>query len=901
MVAAYGVWGSPLHAQQPRAGAIGGQVVGPDAKPLADAVLNVPGTSHRTVTDRSGRFHIPDVAPGSHLIVVRYLGFRPDTLPVEVLAGQTRQVAVTLKPAPYDLDRVVVEGARRGQARALNQQRTATNIQNVIAQEQIDRFPDANIADGLKRVPGVTASQDYGEASGVMLRGLSSGLNSVTIDGERVPSNTSGGRSVSLGNILSDMVGAIEVHKALTADMDADAIGGSINLITKIPTEGRRLLSGSIGGGYNELRAKNQIDASLTYGERFGKLGVLASGSIVDSKRQEESLHYGWDGNTLEDFTLYNYNLDRTRLGTSGMVDYQLGDRSRVYVRGMYNQFDDNQYTPKFTHSLRGGDSLTTDGVIDAPTLRTGRQRNHTQKIITLGAGGAHVLNGVDVDYSASYAKGGDNQPTYFNASWRSIGDFDIDLRDHNFPLVTPANGTDPYRESAFKLSDFSVEREESGDRDVTGQLNLKRPYRTSAFAGNIKVGGKVREKNNFRVARESAFRPLSGTNITLDQYPRTGFGNTDFYEGHYNFGPGYDPRSLSQFHLANPQLFEEFVDREKVVDEYNARERVAAVYGMVDATFGRLTVNTGLRYEHTAIGYDANEVQFDADGEFVGNVPLSQEQSYGGFYPSLHLLYRVSENTNVRAAATRTLARPGYSSLAPYELVLKEDEEISRGNPALRPYHALNFDLLAEHYLSSVGLVAGGIFYKKLNDVIIGRTFKQVGGSFDGYQVEQPQNAANASVWGIESTWQQQFTSLPGLFGGLGLYANYTFTKSRLELPGAEARELSLPSQIPHAANVALLYEKYGVSSSLSLNYQAGFVDDVGGSADEDEYFGSRRQWDISLGKTLRSGVMLYTEVNNLTNEPYQFYVGRNGQSTTPLENAIYGRWGTVGLRFNY
>lgn len=889
----------PATAQAQQTGGVQGRVLGPDAAVVADARVQIVGTSIDIVTDTDGRFHVRGLEPGTHRVAISYLGLRPDTVIAHVTAASTADLTVRLVASAVALEGLEIVGQRRGQARALNQQRTALNIRNVIAQEQIERFPDANIADGLKRVPGVTVSQDYGEAAGVMVRGLSSSLNSVTINGERVPSNTIGGRGVNLGGILSDMVGGIEVHKALTPDMDADAIGGSINLITRHPRDGETILTATAASGYNEFQETPQKDFDLTFGRRVGKIGFLLGGSYLNSYRSEESLHYRWNDAVLEDFTLYNYELERERYALNGTLEYDFSGRSRAYVRAMYNRFDDRQYTPKFTHSLRGGDDLTASAVTNAPTYRTARQRNHALTTVTIAAGGAHPVGAARLDYSLSYARGGNDQPTYFNASWATTGDYSIDLSNREYPRVTPVNGTDPYRLSDYQLTGFSIETEETGDRNFTGAVNLELPFRNSEFAGAFRVGGKLRAKETFRVAQETAYSPAAGVVITMDEHPRNGFGNSSFYGSRYDFGGGYDPGSLSQYFRSNPGEFVGTYDYEKPMDEYDAHEEVGAAYGMVTATLGRLTALAGVRYEHTWLGYDGNLVQFDTDGSYLGTAPVDQEQSYGGFYPGIHLRFQLADNTNLRAAVTRSLARPAYSSLAPYELVLHEDNEIERGNPNLEPYSAVNYDLLGEHYLSNVGIIAGGFFYKDLGNVIVDRTYQQVGGPYDGYSVAQPQNGTGARVWGLEASWQQQLTFLPGPLSGLGVYLNYTYADSRMDVGDGE-REIAVPGQIPHAANVAALYEKYGFSGSLSMNYQGRFIDDVGSSPMEDEYFGSRTQWDVSASQRLLRNVRVFAEVNNLTNEPYRFYVGPNGNGSIPLENAVYGRWGTIGLRYD-
>src|SRR5690606_37844237 len=156
----------------------------------------------------------------------------------------------------------------RGQAKALNQQRNNANITNIISSDQVGRFPDANIGDALKRVPRITMQNDQGEARNIIVRGLSPELNSVTINGDRIPSPEGDNRNVQMDLIPFDMISTIEVNKTLTPDMDADAIGGSVNLITRaVPN--RERISATLSGGYAPIRDKGLYNGAFIYGNRF--------------------------------------------------------------------------------------------------------------------------------------------------------------------------------------------------------------------------------------------------------------------------------------------------------------------------------------------------------------------------------------------------------------------------------------------------------------------------------------------------------------------------------------------------------------------------------------------------------------------------------------------------------
>ncbi|MEM9261927.1 MAG: carboxypeptidase regulatory-like domain-containing protein, partial [Bacteroidota bacterium] len=276
-----------------RAQHLTGRVLDEANLPLAGATLSIDETS-LSVTDQDGFFSLLNLPIGDHLLRVTYIGFNPKERTVTINEGETTTLDIQLKPG-VELATVAIISQVRGQARALNQQQSAVNITNVIAADQIGRFPDQNIGDALKRVSGVNVQYDQGEARFGNIRGTSPQLNSVTINGERIPSAEAEIRSIQLDLIPADMVQAVEVNKAVTPDMDADAIGGSVNLVTRSAPYERRI-SGTLGGGYNFLADEPTLNASLIYGERFaeGKLGLIVSGSHFDNNLGSDNVEEEW-------------------------------------------------------------------------------------------------------------------------------------------------------------------------------------------------------------------------------------------------------------------------------------------------------------------------------------------------------------------------------------------------------------------------------------------------------------------------------------------------------------------------------------------------------------------------------------------------------------------------------
>ena len=236
-----------------------GKVIDDQNLSLPGASILIKGTTIGTVTNQEGEFVIAGLASGSYGIQVKYLGYDSKDEDVQLRDGQTLELKFELSTGTIDGEEFIVFGDRlKGQARALNQQKNNSNITNIVASDQIGRFPDANIGDAIKRIPGITMQNDQGEARDIIIRGMSPELNSVTLNGERIPSAEGENRRVQMDLIPADMIQTIEVNKAVLPDMDADAIGGSVNLVTRKAPNGLRV-SGTGATGLNLLSEKPNL------------------------------------------------------------------------------------------------------------------------------------------------------------------------------------------------------------------------------------------------------------------------------------------------------------------------------------------------------------------------------------------------------------------------------------------------------------------------------------------------------------------------------------------------------------------------------------------------------------------------------------------------------------------
>ena len=327
-----------------------GTVLDDQSGKMPGAHVYLEGTNYSSLTDINGEYAIYNVPAGDYNIVVSYIGFNDQQEPVKLEEGKTLIKEIELKEGVM-LSEIVINGRLEGQAKAMNTQKNNLNITEIIAREQIERFPDANIGDALKRISGINVQYDQGEARFANIRGTAPELNSITINGERIPSAEAEQRYVQLDLIPADVIETIELNKAVTPDMDGDAIGGSINLVTQKASP-NSLFSGTIGSGYSFLTAKPIIKGKLTYSNRFfdNKIGLIVNASILDKYTRSDNMESEWDYTDENDkdgsavpteVQVRQYELQRLRQSYSATLDYQINPNHNLYFTAMYNWRND--------------------------------------------------------------------------------------------------------------------------------------------------------------------------------------------------------------------------------------------------------------------------------------------------------------------------------------------------------------------------------------------------------------------------------------------------------------------------------------------------------------------------------------------------------------------------------
>lgn len=928
----------PAHAQSGR-GAISGIVKDSGGAILQGAKIVLEPKVRPVLTDNQGEFTVTEIAPGEYSLTISYLGFEPYNGKITVAAGQTARVDVILKVGSANEEVLVVAERAHGEAEAINRIQTGDNILQIATAEMITSLPNANMADAIGRMPSVTLDRDEGEGAYIQVRGTEPRLTNVTINGNTIPSEEGGVRQIRLDAVASDLVDSVELNKTLSANQDADGIGGSVNFVTKTAESKPTLILTGLGGLSLIAQGRVVDQVGVTMGKRFGadkKLGILGGFTYDYNGRGFDDIEpsFASGSTTYGDLAAREYMYNRSRYGLTGSIDRKLNGGSSLYLKGMFSEFYDY------------GDKWYYDYIqAAAPKFYTSK-KSPTYAVSTVNTGGKHFFgsSALHWDVSASYswedAAAGNPKADFVWLPASGVASkinyaIDQTSRPH-LPQFTPTNATldQIQTPSNWVLTDAYTSSGRSGALSLAGLTNYTRIHKLGSRFGEFSMGAKVRNVHRGQNALQYIYdlggtgaKPNSSTPSTYRMNNFLGsFTNPDYYDGAYKLGPVSDFTKIisNAVNSASPLLL---LDMPKTLSKtatanYNLVERISAGYAMESVDLApHLHLQVGVRFENT---YENGWGFKYVSGASQTTRTAPTVNSYLDVLPSAQLRYSPTPNSNLRLVYGRGIARPDPLDLVPY--VNETDGAancptgyscagtLAMGNPKLVAEYANNYDLLYEQFLKPLGMIQVGFFYKDLSKPLFQtQSVQQYLGQ--NWAATQWINGTTAHLYGFEIGYQQHMSYLPGFLGGLGMNANYSYTGSEANgIPfgsnGATTyRSAPLLRQAPHTWNIGPTYDRGRISIRGGINfnshnlYKYNSVDPActvvtctaNGPAG-DQYVYDHTQVDVQGTVRLYRGLNLLAYGQNLTNEPFGYY---NGDPKYMIQREYYKQTLAFGLKY--
>jgi len=929
---------SPVFAQSAK-GILMGRVTDSAGAVLQGAQIQLVPSAGAIVSDKQGEFVVPNLAPGSYEVKIAFLGFAPFTKTVAVTAGVPTYLDAAMKVASAAQEIIVTSTDVHGDAESINRIDTSENILNVITNDQIMSLPNADVADALGRMLGVTLERDEGEGKYVQIRGTEPRLSNTTIDGVLAPSPEASVNQIKLDTIPADLVESVEINKTLSANQDGDAIGGSVNLVTK--TAGNTPSITAFGnGGYTPIvDGRHASQYGVTAGKRYfdNKLGILGNYTYDYNGRGIDDIEPSVDPGTLtpsyDSIDLREYRYDRTRWGAASSFDYKLSEGSLLYAKTFYSDFKD--YGDKWVYTLNDdvspastptGDPATFGG--DVPKYSTSKRApDYGLGLLTIG--GNHLFTNswfkweTAVSRARQLAAAGNPGAKFKvlkankgDAFWGNNCAYDPGVNPSQYrpewqPACTAA-GAETYNPDIYQLSELDLTSGQTTQINLQGSAAYAFNYHAGGHFSTFEIGIKERNQHKGQFAYSPTYDNVGGK-FLMSQF-LSPIHNSNYYDKSYNIGPLTDFDSIVAFASANAAAFPLDVDATHIgsdASNFNLDQRITAGYLMNTTQFGKLHLQAGLRFEATNLKTTGYQVTTNPDGSWGGTTPVNGAQSYLDILPSVQARYAITNNSDVRASYGRGIARPDPQDLIPYVTLdtSQTPSLLGIGNPALVPEHAENFDVLYEHYLNPLGLIQTGFFYKSLSDPLTQETRILTSGAYTGFKQTQPTNGGSAWVYGIEIGYQQRLSFLPGLMSGLGFSGNYTYSNSQAQ--GVDPLRTDSPAllrQTPNTWNLGPSYDHGRVSVHMGFEYNGASIyayqyenltyatdangnpvynsngtlqtvanPQIGNTAGPagDNYLYAHLQVDAQVSYRLHKGFEVYGQGLNLTNEVFGFYNG--------------------------
>lgn len=789
--------------------------------------------------------------------------------------------------------------------KALKEQRASDSVESVVHADGVAQLPDQNAAEAVQRLPGVSVERDQGEGRFVSVRGLGPDLNSVTINGTLVPAPESDRRAVALDVLPAELVQSLTVIKTLTPDMDANSLGGTIDVesLSAFDHEGL-FYTGSTEGSYDENtdqtspKFSGAISDRFSLGEGIDNFGVAAALSWQERKFGSDNVETGgaWDfedGARLEELEQRDYAITRERAGGGLNFDYKPDDVSSYYLRTLYSRFKDSE--TRNAAGIEFDDARLPGETGDGEGYRELKDREETQEIQSYVFGGERMMGLWTLSGQAGYSRSSEDSPGHIaGATFEGIRDFTgTGFDDSKKPRLNVENGF--YDPANFALDKIDWEKQNTEDTEKNIRLDLARDYDLSGYAAQAKFGGKLSRRDKTNDLEAWTYEDLD-TFFSDEQLNLGRFQKGTVHYALDRFGPGI---SAIKGLIGQLDAADFYNEEESRVNDFDMSEDINAAYLMNTLDVDDWRFIAGLRYEGTEFEAKGTGIR---DGAYES---IERKRDYHHWLPGLHARYQLDKDTQLRAAWTKSVVRPTFGQLAPGFVI--DGDEASFGNPDLSPLESSNFDLGIEHYLGRAGVVSAFVFYKDIDNFIYNTDLAGTGAWATFDEANTYANGDNAKLYGLELAYSQKFDWLPAPWNGLLLGANATFSRSDASIEGFDAasgrtleRDIDLPNQSDTVGNLMLGWENDKLSLRLSANYKSDYLFEVAsvGDRQHDLHVDSQTFVDFSARYFLTKELQLSFEAQNLTDEHYYVYTGRRSYNAQYEE---YGPTYTLGLTFTH
>ncbi|MFO1448952.1 MAG: TonB-dependent receptor [Opitutaceae bacterium] len=927
------------YAQVAASGVVRGRIFnGATGENLENAVVSVAGSKVNALTERDGTYVLSRLPAGPVTLTVTYPGLDDASATVTVSPGGETTQDFKLTAAYYVLESVVVSSIREGNAAAIARQEAALTVGNSVSTDAYGNIAKGDMGSFLQRMPGVVGEYGGSAVDAISVRGLSPEFTTVTMDGSRYAAANPDSRSQLVSGIATGSIESVEVIKTPTSDMDAESLGGVVNMRTRsgFDRSGRTIVLNA-SASYNETMGKHLDPSgsgrqffpnfSLDYSDVFmlfgRKLGVSVTGGYqevgdgLQTIRSTFAANWNYTSPTVGRQVLYadqEYHLNK-RVAFQTKFDYRLSKESSVSFTVGWTRFVNvmDQNRPQYTDNLTfdAANSTTDYWIFTRSSYRSGRDFRYTPNDTwNFQLNGKTAIGEVKLGWALTYSDS--FRPLdRMSATARSnnLYTFTYDRRtSKEFPTLTFGGAVPPPTDPFTNMLSIAVTgtHEDASDKIASARLDASRDFAQWRFPVKLKTGFRVRQQDRDRDADSitgtlgagdySRYRIMVQHGWLDGRYPATPIIDTKavFRDIGFSYLPsGLPARPAVQFTYNATALPLTAANLDTSVtnslqNDYQTRETIPAAYLQGEVKLAKnLQMTAGVRVEQTKATITSrfeNTRATTPEARFAAFRTV--ESDYVDWFPNLQFRYEPITHFTVRANYSTTIGRPRISDLVGRFSINDLGQTVSFSNPSLKPQISSNYDVSLEYYFKPVGVVSIGAFRKDIKNYVTATSFRIVGnefgldlGEYAGWTGNSRINSGDGEVTGMELNYSQQLSFLPGGLRGLGVMANWTVLTSEGDYNGVVGNlpfANNLTGMRPRSGNAGLTYNSSRWDLRLMWNYADTYLASLNtGDPSSSEFIGRRGQFDFFARFTVRENLNLFLDVINLTEENRGRYSG--------------------------
>ncbi|MDO9476871.1 MAG: TonB-dependent receptor [Pseudohongiella sp.] len=897
-------------------GSIAGRVIN-DASGdvLPGASIRLEGAGRELVASGDGSFLFNNLPAGSYTVVISYEGLEQQRVAIQVQPGSSARRDFRLANSSVLPQEILVLSRLSGFASSINMQRNAPSVRTVVSAEALGQIREGNIGDALVRLPGLSVETRAGVQRTATIRGLAPQYNTVTVNGLRM-TNVDGNRDIALDSFPANMLARVDVIKAPTPDMSADAIGGTVNLVTKSAYDKvGRTFDVEVGTTYNDNRDTWNRQAGVTFGDTFGEqeqFGLLASLFYFRDHRGYDVVDTAYTVSAANSYFInrslyYDRKETKDKVGAGLAFDYRPSDDTQLSFSGIYH-YDyrdlhrraiDYRPNPATQSNVSPTTGTSTGGRVDSIVFY--REPKNVFELYTGNI--THRAGDWNLEGRLAYSKATKEYPVTLQVvnSWNGVN-MTYDRSNPDFPTFQVNNGVDISDPARLQFRQFDTNQVPRFEDELSIDTHAERDFGYASIPWTLKTGLRATFKDASQ-AQPDTVRYTGLTGATAASLAER-YSNADYMSesgGRAVLIPVFpDWTQYLNLQKTSPQSFTQtaaarlFSAETMANADFTIAEDIYAGYLMADIDFNGLQILTGVRVEGTEISSEANAVTV-SNGQITAINRVSDSASYTNVLPGVHARYSMIDDRLVlRSSVTKAISRPPPGDLIPSR---QENAQLNQriiGNPNLKPAESDNFDVTAEYFLPPLGVLSAGVFYKEIDNFVFSSS--RIGS--DGVDERSRVNGDGGKVKGLELVWMQQLSFLPGLLSGLGVEANYTWLDSQGSYPDRSADDLALVNSPKYIYNGIVSYADGPFSARVSYNRLPERLEAVGGRQALDRYNAASSVWDLAFNYTISDTTSAFLNVKNLTDTPSVQYQGSRGNPTSVV---YYGRQFNAGVKMNF